>query len=158
MVLIVYLGTLAITMFLIMTPKHRGKGLLLFLLLLAQYAAITWYVFVYLEYCIGCFSVCRIFDVFPSIWFLGIVWRTFHLREKLSKNVVEGWLRAGRQKWTTFNFVCKLKARAFLGSCWLLVSATNTIQYRTSRAVVLPQLTEYFAWYPINWSTYSTRI
>lgn len=70
---IVYLGTLAITMFLIMTPKHRGKGLLLFLLLLAQYAAITWYVFVYLEYCIGCFSVCRIFDVFPSIWFLGIV-------------------------------------------------------------------------------------
>ena len=43
---LVYLGTLGITMLLIMLPRHTGKGLLLFLLLLAQYAAITWYVFV----------------------------------------------------------------------------------------------------------------
>ena len=40
----VYLGTLAVTMLLIMLPKFGGKGLLLFLLLIAQYAAITWYV------------------------------------------------------------------------------------------------------------------
>mmetsp|Transcript_16986 Transcript_16986/g.26371 ORF Transcript_16986/g.26371 Transcript_16986/m.26371 type:complete len:206 (+) Transcript_16986:120-737(+) len=47
---IVYLATLGITMLLIMMPKHRGKGLLLFLLLLAQYAAITWYCLTYIPF------------------------------------------------------------------------------------------------------------
>ena len=41
---IMYLGTLGITMILIMLPKFTGRGFLLFMLLIGQYVAITWYV------------------------------------------------------------------------------------------------------------------
>ena len=37
-----YLGSVAVTVLLLMAPKSTGKGLVLFLLLLSQYVSITW--------------------------------------------------------------------------------------------------------------------
>jgi hypothetical protein len=39
-----YLGSLVLTLVLLILPKFGGKGLLLFILLIFQYVAITWYV------------------------------------------------------------------------------------------------------------------
>lgn len=39
---ILYLSSLIVTLFLLVLPHHRGKGFILFLLLLSQYATITW--------------------------------------------------------------------------------------------------------------------
>ena len=39
-----YLGFMFVTLILLLTPRYRGKGFLLFLLMIGQYVAITWYV------------------------------------------------------------------------------------------------------------------
>jgi hypothetical protein len=44
MATIVYLGSLFLTLLLLVTPKHRGKGFLLFCVLCFQEVASTWYV------------------------------------------------------------------------------------------------------------------
>jgi hypothetical protein len=41
---VMYLGSLSLTFILLLTPHHKGKGLILFLLMIFQYVAITWYV------------------------------------------------------------------------------------------------------------------
>lgn len=38
-----YLGSLAITFVLLLMPRFMGRGLVLFVLLLSQYASISWY-------------------------------------------------------------------------------------------------------------------
>ena len=39
-----YIGSMGLCLLLLLTPKHFGKGFLLFLLLCFQYIAVTWYV------------------------------------------------------------------------------------------------------------------
>lgn len=45
-----YLGCMAVTVFLLMVPHFRTRGFWLFLLLIAQYAAITWYCLSYIPF------------------------------------------------------------------------------------------------------------
>jgi hypothetical protein len=46
---VAYLGSLVLTLFLVILPHFRGKGFLLFVLLIFQYVAITWYVITVVE-------------------------------------------------------------------------------------------------------------
>ena len=41
---VMYLGSIGLSLLLLVTPGHFGKGFLLFLLLCCQYVAVTWYV------------------------------------------------------------------------------------------------------------------
>jgi Got1/Sft2-like family len=45
-----YLGSLGVTLFLLMLPRFMFRGLLLFLLMIGQYIAITWYCLSYIPY------------------------------------------------------------------------------------------------------------
>jgi Got1/Sft2-like family len=45
-----YLGSLGVTLFLLMLPRFIFRGLLLFLLMIGQYIAITWYCLSYIPY------------------------------------------------------------------------------------------------------------
>lgn len=47
---VMYLGSLGITFFLLLTPHFFGRGFLLLLLLLSQYASITWYSLTYIPF------------------------------------------------------------------------------------------------------------
>lgn len=62
-----YLGSLAVTMLLLLLPRFFFRGLLLFLLMIGQYVAITWYCLSYIpyarEFCInGCRRLIRAAD------------------------------------------------------------------------------------------------
>lgn len=45
-----YLGSVGVTFFLLIMPHFLGRGFLLILLLLGQYAAITWYSLTYIPF------------------------------------------------------------------------------------------------------------
>jgi hypothetical protein len=47
---IFYLGSLGVTMFLLLVPHFPFRGLLLFLLMIGQYVAITWYCLSYIPF------------------------------------------------------------------------------------------------------------
>jgi Got1/Sft2-like family len=47
---VAYLGSLAVTLFLLMLPHFVLRGLLLFLLMIGQYVAITWYCLSYIPF------------------------------------------------------------------------------------------------------------
>jgi hypothetical protein len=47
---VAYLGCLAVTLLLLILPHYRGKGFMLFLLMIFQYVAITWYCLTYIPF------------------------------------------------------------------------------------------------------------
>ena len=94
---VMYLGSIGLSLLLLVTPGHFGKGFLLFLLLCFQYVAVTWYVLMLKER-MTCFSIklhltFYILNLPSSIHFIhlyrfligilktGIVCRTSHLHE-----------------------------------------------------------------------------
>jgi hypothetical protein len=47
---VMYLSSLGVTFFLLLTPHFLGRGFFLLLLLLSQYASITWYTLTYIPF------------------------------------------------------------------------------------------------------------